>query len=72
MNVFFKGVLQAPAAGETGTLTVSADEHDWSGSAEVVIEKEGENYAEAEVGQLQCWLQVYLMYSITKPEHPEF
>ena len=42
-------MLNAPRVGEFGTLTVSADKYDWSGSEDVEIEKEGENYAEVKV-----------------------
>ncbi len=49
VDVYFRGVLNAPKAGEIGTLSVSADDQQWSGSQDVEIEKEGENYAEVKV-----------------------
>ena len=50
IDVFFRAVLNAPAAGEIGMLQATADEQPWSGSQEVRIEKSGESYAEVKVG----------------------
>lgn len=63
VDVYFRAVLNAPKAGETGTLSASAYENDWSGSEDVAIEKEGENYAEVKVSltplcQASCYLQI--------------
>ena len=49
IDVYFRGVLNAPKLGEIGTLSVSADEHQWFGSEDVKIEMEGENYLEVKV-----------------------
>ena len=49
MDVYFDAVLQAAAAGESGTLTVSADEEDWSNAADVELKAAGENVVTVKV-----------------------
>ena len=54
MDVYFDAVLQAAAAGESGTLTVSADEEDWSNAADVELKSAGENVVTVKVCGYPC------------------
>jgi len=48
VDVFFRAVLQSAVEGETGSVTVAADDERWSASEDVRLEK-GENFAEVKV-----------------------
>ena len=48
MEVTFRASLQSAVDGETGSVTVAADDQQWSGSEDVQL-TEGENFAEVKV-----------------------
>ena len=54
MDVYFDAVLQAAAAGQRGTLTVSADKQDWSNAADVELKAAGENVVTVKVCGFSC------------------